>query len=235
VAGAAEKELVGRSVQKEFEEGIFVGEVVECRLNQGEWLLGVTYSDGDKEEYDLKEIQELLTPVSGASASSTGGNYGGGSDEDGDDLDFGPVFVGGLGHGSEDGAFDVLNSFQCNDVVMGGGLCPEDEGLYEPFMFPSESDNDAPPAHNISSLSASSSSSSSSSAAFSTGGDSGGGAAPFSFGGVFGGGDPMQIVTGGMGGGDAVHWGYGQPGETVNFDFPPVAPLQHGSFEDRPE
>ena len=66
-------------------------------------------------------------------------------------------------------------------------------------------------------------------------GDSGGGAAPFSFGGVFGVGDPMQISTGRMAGRAALHWVFGQPGETLNFDFPPVAPLQHGSFEERPE
>jgi hypothetical protein len=68
-------------------------------------------------------------------------------------------------------------------------------------------------------------------------GDSGGGAAPFSFGGVFGVGDPMQIVTGRMAGGDAGHWGFGQPGETLNFNLPvgpvgPVGELSRGSSGD---
>ena len=68
-------------------------------------------------------------------------------------------------------------------------------------------------------------------------GDGGGGAAPFSFGGVFGAGDPMQIVAGRMAGGDAGHWGFGQPGETLNFNLPvgpvgPVGEMSHGSSGD---
>ena len=51
---------IGRSVSKLFQgQGRFTGEVVRCARG----LFTVRYSEGDVEDYTLKELLKILTPT----------------------------------------------------------------------------------------------------------------------------------------------------------------------------
>jgi hypothetical protein len=58
----AQKYEIGTEVSKEFEEGWFDGKVTEYRYDEdeGEYLYAVLYEDGDKEDYNEKELEEIL-------------------------------------------------------------------------------------------------------------------------------------------------------------------------------
>jgi hypothetical protein len=51
---------VGKTVMKQFEAGLFCGQVVTAIKKRGRFLYHVLYEDGDEEDFNDQELQDAL-------------------------------------------------------------------------------------------------------------------------------------------------------------------------------